>query len=84
MHFTPADHVQFQLLLSEKEMRFFEEHGVLQPVTKNGRVFYSARDIYRLRGILHFTRERGLSFEKAKERVDGAVLAGQEAPSRRS
>ncbi len=84
MHFVPADHVQFQFLLSEKELRFFEEHGVLTPVTKNGRVFYSARDLYRLRGILYFTRERGMSFEKAREHVNAPVVLRGDVPSRRS
>ena len=74
MHFVPAHHIQTQLEISAEEARFFEEHGVLEPVTKNGRLFYSARDVYRLRAILHFTRERGMSLEKAKERVDGGVV----------
>jgi DNA-binding transcriptional MerR regulator len=74
MHFVPAYYLQAQLNISAEEVRFFEEMGVLEPVTKNGRVFYSARDVYRLRAVLHFTRKRGMSLEKARERVDGGVV----------
>ncbi len=74
MHFVPVHHMQAQLKISAEEVRFFEEYGVLEAVTKNGRVFYAARDVYRLRAILHFTRERGMSLEKAKERLDGGVV----------
>ena len=74
MHFVPAHHMQMQLKISAEEVLFFQERGVLEPVTKNGRLFYSARDVYRLRAILHFTRERGMSLEKARERVDGGVV----------
>lgn len=74
MHFVPAPYVQAQLKISPEEVLFFEEHGVLRPVTKNGRAFYSAKDVYRLRAILHFTRTRGLSLEKAMKRLDEAAV----------
>jgi len=46
------------------------------------RVFYSSRDLYRLKGILLFMT-RGLTLEEAQRRVDYPVEAGSAAKSRR-
>jgi DNA-binding transcriptional MerR regulator len=56
--------------LSEEEVRAFEERGVIHGVTKNGYRYYSARDCYRLRGIVRLMRDKGLPFAKAQALVD--------------
>ena len=56
--------------LSEEEVRAFEERDVIHGVTKNGYRYYSARDCYRLRGILRLMRDKGLPLAKAQALVD--------------
>ena len=45
MHF-PAEHLLDKLRISETQLRKFEEKGIVHGISKAGRVFYSARDIY--------------------------------------
>ena len=47
----------------------FESKDIVRGTAKAGRVFYSSRDMYRLRGILLFI-SRGLTLEEAQQRVD--------------
>ncbi len=61
--------------LSEEEVRAFEERGVIHRITKNGHGYYSARDCYRLRGMLHLVRDKGLPLAEAKAVVDGVRRA---------
>ena len=69
MYFA-ARHLQSKLQISADELRNFERKGIISSVTKNGTTFYSGRDVYRLKGILHFVRDKGLSVEQAVERID--------------
>jgi len=57
----------------------FEENGILKAVTKNGRTYYSSRDFYRLKAVLHFVREQGLSVDEAQNRLDNWNWAPQSA-----
>ena len=56
--------------LSEEEVRASEERGVIRGLTKNSYRYYSARDCYRLRGILRLMRDKGLPLAKAQALVD--------------
>jgi DNA-binding transcriptional MerR regulator len=82
MHFMLADHLQAKLNLSERELRFFEEQDILHPVRKNGHVFYSSRDLYRLKAILYFIRTQHLTLEMARERADSPVAFASELSGR--
>jgi DNA-binding transcriptional MerR regulator len=64
-----SEHLATQLGLSRDELRSFEEWRVIDGVEKNGAIYYSSRDFYKLKGVLHFTREKGLSLDEAKDRV---------------
>jgi DNA-binding transcriptional MerR regulator len=72
--YVAAEQVVARLNLSPGELQQFEAKGVISAVLKSGRTYYSSRDIYRLKGILHFMRTKGMSLDKARERIDG--LAG--------
>lgn len=61
--------------LSEEEVRAFEERGVIHGVAKNGYRYYSARDCYRLRGIVRLMRDKGLHLAEAQALVDGGHRA---------
>jgi DNA-binding transcriptional MerR regulator len=67
-----AELLATKLGLSPEELRSFEAKGVIRPVAKNGRAYYSSRDWYRLKGVLHFMRDKGLSLEEARARVEAA------------
>jgi DNA-binding transcriptional MerR regulator len=67
--FLLAEQLATKLDLMENELSQFESHGILKPVKKNGRTYYSSRDFYRLKGVLHFMRANGLSMEEAQDRV---------------
>jgi DNA-binding transcriptional MerR regulator len=58
-----------KLDIEETELPKFEQQGIIKPVQKNGRTYYSSRDFYRLKGVLHFMRTGGLSMREADERV---------------
>jgi DNA-binding transcriptional MerR regulator len=67
--YFPAEHLLDKLQISAEELSDFEQKGIVQGIPKVGRVFYSSRDMYRLKGILLFMT-RGLPLEEAKKRVD--------------
>ena len=68
-----AEHLAAKIGLSQEELRGFEARGVIRAVVKNGRTYYSSRDFYRLKGVLHFVRDKRLSLEAARVRVEGAA-----------
>lgn len=72
MHF-PAEHFLDKLQISAQELSDLEQKGIVKGVARAGRVFYSSRDLYRLKGILLFLT-RGLTLEEAQKRVDQPVV----------
>ena len=64
------DHVIQRLELSPMDLQRFEQRGIIQGVEKNGYVFYSSREFYRLKGVLHYMRNQGLSLDDARAKVD--------------
>jgi len=81
MHF-PAEHLLDKLQISAQELSDLEQKGIVRGVVRAGRVFYSSRDLYRLKGILLFMT-RGLTLEEAQRRVDSPVEERSAAESRR-
>ena len=67
--FLPAELLAQKLDIEPEELPKFESQGVIRAVKKNGRIFYSSRDFYRLKGVLHFMRTKGLSIDEAQDRV---------------
>jgi DNA-binding transcriptional MerR regulator len=67
--FILAAHVAAKLELNESELPKYEQQGIIKPVSKNGNTYYSARDFCRLKGVLHFVREKGLTPDEAFDRV---------------
>jgi len=68
-----AEHFAAKLGLSQEELADFEARGVIRRVVKKERTYYSSRDFYRLKAVLHLVQGQGLSLEKARSRVDGAA-----------
>jgi DNA-binding transcriptional MerR regulator len=64
------DHLIQRLELSQMDLQGFEQRGIIQGVEKNGYVFYSSREFYRLKGVLHYMRSQGLSLDEARAKVD--------------
>jgi DNA-binding transcriptional MerR regulator len=81
MHFS-AEHLLDKLQISAEELSDLEQQGIVNGVARAGRVFYSSRDLYRLRGILLFMT-RGLTLEEAQSRVDSPAGERSVAESRR-
>jgi DNA-binding transcriptional MerR regulator len=79
--YFPAEHLLNKLKISDTELREFEEKGIVQGISRAGRVFYSSRDMYRLRGILSLL-SRGLPLDEAKYHVDHPTqeVAGSNGP----
>lgn len=67
--FLLAELFASKLELNPSDLPEFEKQGIIRPVQKNGRVYYSSRDFFRLKGVLHFMRTSGLSLEEAQDRV---------------
>ena len=58
-----------KLGISAEKLGEFEQRGIVQGISKAGRIFYSSRDMYRLKGIL-LLMARGLPMDEARRRVD--------------
>ncbi|MGC8550888.1 MAG: MerR family transcriptional regulator [Acidobacteriaceae bacterium] len=71
MTFILDQYLREWLDVSDEDLRFLEDTNVLNPVRKDGRIFFSDKDVYRARGILHFMRAENLPFEDAVLRLDG-------------
>jgi len=80
MYFS-LEHLLDKLQISAQELSDLEQKGIVKGLSKAGRVFYSSRDLYRLKGILLFMT-RGLTLEEAQRRVDHPVEKRSGAASR--
>ena len=80
--YFPAEHLLDKLQISAQELSDLEQKGIVKGLARAGRVFYSSRDLYRLKGILLFMT-RGLTLEEAQRRVDQPVKESSAAESRR-
>lgn len=80
--YFPAEHLLAKLQMSAAQLEDFEGKGVVHGISRVGRVFYSSRDIYRLKGILLFM-SRGLTLAEAQQRVDQPAGERSVAESRR-
>ncbi len=79
--YFPAEHLLDKLQISAQELSDLEQKGIVKGLARAGRVFYSSRDLYRLKGILLFMT-RGLTLEEAQRRVDQPVKESSAAESR--
>jgi len=70
--YFPLEHLLDKLQISAEELSDFEQKGIIKGIPRVGRVFYSSRDMYRLKGILLFMA-RGLPLEEARKRVEHPV-----------
>jgi len=68
-----AEHFAAKLGLSQEELADFEAKRVIRRVMKNERTYYSSRDLYRLKAVLHLMHGEGLSLEKARSYVEGGA-----------
>jgi len=48
--YFPAEHFVDKLEISPEQLSDFEQRGVVKGIARTGRVFYSSRDLYRLKG----------------------------------
>ena len=80
--YFPIEHLLDKLRISAQELSDFEQRGIVKGIARIGRVFYSSRDLYRLKGILLFM-SRGLTLEEAQRRVDHPVEEESVIESRR-
>jgi len=78
-YFLP-EHLAMKLGISLEELLQFEARGVIKGIPKNGRTYYSSQDAYRLRGVLHLMRKKGLEMEEARARVAPVVSTCGSAP----
>jgi DNA-binding transcriptional MerR regulator len=67
--FVLADLLAVKTGLSAEDLKRFEAAGILEPVRKNGRTYYSAHDVLQLKGVLHLTRARGMTLEQAEAHI---------------
>ena len=61
--------------LTAAEVNNYEARGVIQSTAKGASRFYSLREVYRMKGILHFIRTEGLNPETAAAKVDKEAMA---------
>ncbi len=67
-YYTPQQ-VDLALGITEGELANLEVKGLLQPAVKNGRRFYSSRQVYLLRAALQVARKGKLTLEEAFTQV---------------
>jgi DNA-binding transcriptional MerR regulator len=69
VRYFSAEQLLERLQMSGEQLNKFEQEGIVKGIVKAGRVSYTSRDVYRLRGILFFLG-RGLAREEALRHVD--------------
>lgn len=79
--FLLAEQLAQKLDLAQADLGKYEAQGIIRAVSKNGRTYYSSRDFYRLKGVLHFMRNKGLSMDEAQDRVANFNWFAQAAAS---
>ena len=79
--YFPAEHLLEKLQISAQELSDFERNEIVKGIAKAGHVFYSSRDMYRLKGIWALMT-RGLTLEEAERQVDHPVKESSAAESR--
>jgi DNA-binding transcriptional MerR regulator len=62
--------------LTAAEVNDYETRGIIQSTAKGANRFYSLREVYRMKGILHFIRTEGLSPEAAAAKIDKEAITG--------
>jgi DNA-binding transcriptional MerR regulator len=67
-----ADQLAAKLKLTLDELKQYEELGLIHGVKKGSYVFYTSNDLYKLRGLLHFMRDEGMSLKAARARLSKA------------
>jgi DNA-binding transcriptional MerR regulator len=60
--------------LTAAEVNDYETRGVIQSTVKGANRFYSLREVYRMKGILHFIRTEGLNPEEAAAKIDKETI----------
>ena len=60
--------------LTTKEVKSYEDRGLVLSTTKGTHQFYSLREVYRIKGILYFIRTERLSPEDAAARIDKEAM----------
>jgi DNA-binding transcriptional MerR regulator len=75
-----ADQLAIKLALPLEELKKFEDQGLIRGVHKSGQTFYSSHDFYKLKGLLHFVRDEGLSLKAARARLSqpGVLVSASE------
>ncbi len=68
------EQLSVKLCISEAEVEKLEARGFLQPIVKDGRRFYSARQAYRLRAALQLARKQKMDLEAAYMQVGARRL----------
>ena len=63
-----------KLGIAEAAIAELEAKGLLQPIVKDGRKFFSSRQAYRLRAALRLARKQKLSLEEAFARMEDRRL----------
>ncbi len=63
------DQLAAKLGLAHDELLQYEELGLIRGVKKGAFKFYSSRELYKLRGLLHFMRDEGMSLKAARAKL---------------
>lgn len=69
-----AEQLARQLGLTERELEHAQRHGLIQPVQKNGRLFYTSHHAYRLKAAASLMRKRRLTWEEATTQLGNRPL----------
>jgi hypothetical protein len=72
--FYTTEQLSIELGLNEVQITELVANSVLQPATKNGLQFYSAREVYRLRAAVKLARKRKITLEEAMTQLSARPL----------
>jgi len=74
MHYVSLTNFCKTTGLTEAEVKDYEARGLIRSTTKDANRFYSSREAYRAKGIIHFMRTQGLTAEEAATKVDEETI----------
>lgn len=69
-----AEQLAKKLGLTMEKLEQAQERGLIQPIRKNGRAFFTSHHAYRLKAAASLMRKKGLSWEEATAQLGSRPL----------
>jgi DNA-binding transcriptional MerR regulator len=77
-YYTPEQLAQ-RFKMTEDEIEQLQDQGLLEPTVKNGNIFFSSHQAYRLKVAIQWTQKKQIALAEALSQVEERWLAATHA-----